>query len=96
MSHISKIELEVKDLEALKRACLRLGMNLIKGQKTFQWYGKPGSCDHAIKIPDASYEIGISKTEGRYELLCDYFDRNIEKAIGAQGGLLKQAYAAEK
>jgi hypothetical protein len=96
MSHISKIELEVNDIEALRRACSRLGLNLVKGQKTFQWYGKAGNCDHAIKIPDASYEIGISKAGGKYELLCDYFDRNVEKAIGNQAGLLKQAYAAEK
>jgi hypothetical protein len=47
-------------------------------------------------LPGASYEIGVLKKSGRYELQCDFYDRNIEKAIGRQGGLLKQAYAIEK
>ena len=96
MSHISKIELEVKDIQVLMSACKKLGLELFKGQKTFKWYGKEAECDHAIKVPGADYEIGVVKTEGLYELSCDYYDRNIEKGIGKQGGLLKQAYAVEK
>jgi len=96
MSHISKIELEVKDLGVLSQACTRLGLQLIRNQETFKWYGKDAQCEHAIKLPGASYEIGVLKKSGRYELQCDFYDRNIEKAIGRQGGLLKQAYAIEK
>ena len=96
MSHISRIELEVKDLGILGQACSRLGLDLIRDQKTFKWYGKESSCDHAIMVPKANYEIGVVKKNGLYELNCDYFDRNIEKAIGSQGGLLKQAYAVMK
>ena len=96
MSHISKIELEVQDLGVLGQACSRLGLELIRNQKTYRWYGKDAQCDHAIKIPGASYEIGVLKEDGRYELQCDFYDRNIETAIGRQGGLLKQAYAIEK
>lgn len=96
MSHISKIELEVTDLEILNHACVRLGLTLIKGRKSFRWYGKSASCSHAIRVPGADYEIGILEKDGRYELNCDYYDRNIEKAIGSQGGLLKQLYAVEK
>ncbi|MFC1895414.1 DUF1257 domain-containing protein [Thermodesulfobacteriota bacterium] len=96
MSHISKIELEVRDLGILGQGCARLGLQLVKGQKTFKWYGKDSQCDHTIKVPEASYEIGVTKRDGLYELSCDFYDRNIEKAIGPQGGLLKQAYAVEK
>ena len=32
MSHISKIELEVKDLGILGQACKRLGLEFIRGQ----------------------------------------------------------------
>ena len=96
MSHISKIELEVKDLRLLGQACTRLGLNLIRGQKTFRWYGKDGQCDHAIKIPGANYEIGVLYKSGLYELNCDFYDSNIEKVIGKKGGLLKQAYAVDK
>lgn len=96
MSHISKIELEVTDLEVLNQACVRLGLTLIKGRKSFRWYGKNAACSHAIQVPGADYEIGVLDKDGRYELNCDYFDRNIEKAVGSQAGLLKQAYAVEK
>jgi hypothetical protein len=97
MSHISKIELEVKDLGALARACIRLGLKLVKGQKTFKWYGQEdGKCDHAIKVPGATYEIGVIKTGNALELQCDYFENAIGQAIGQTGGLLKQAYAVER
>ena len=96
MSHISKIELEVKDLGVLGQACSRLGLELIRGQKYFKWYGKEAPCEHAIKVPGANYEIGVIRQNGRYELNCDYYDRNIEKAVGRKGGLLKQAYAVAK
>ena len=96
MSHISKIELEVNDLGVLSQACTRLGLNLVKNQKTYVWYGKDAQCDHAIRVAGAQYEIGVLKKDGRYELQCDFYDRNIEKAIGRKGGLLKQAYAVEK
>lgn len=96
MSHISKIELEVKDLGVLGQACTRLGLSLIKGQKTYRWYGQEAQCDHCIRVPGASYEIGVISRNGSYELNCDYYDKNLEKVIGQKGGLLKQAYAAEK
>jgi hypothetical protein len=97
MSHISKIELEVKDLGTLAKACTRLGLKLIKGQKAFKWYGaEDGKCDHTIKVPGATYEIGVTKTGKSIELQCDYYDYAIGKAIGQTGGLLKQAYAVER
>jgi len=97
MSHISKIELEVKDLGILGQACDRLGLTLIRNQKTFKWYGKESPCDHAIRVPGAQYEIGVIQSAGgRYELNCDFYDSNIEKVVGKAGGLLKQAYAIQK
>jgi hypothetical protein len=97
MSHISKIELEVNDLGTLAQACSRLGLNLIRDKKTFKWYGREdGKCDHAIKVPGATYEIGVIKRGNAFELQCDYFDNAIGKAIGQNGGLLKQAYAVER
>ena len=96
MSHISKIELEVNDLGILGQACKKLGLEFIKGQDRFKWYDRESRCDHAIKVPGADYEIGVINRSGRYELNCDFYDRNIEKVIGNQGGLLKQAYAVEK
>jgi hypothetical protein len=97
MSHISKIELEVNDLGTLALACRRLGLELFRGQKTFKWYGQEaGKCEHAIKIPGAIYEVGVTKAGKAFGLQCDYYDAGIGKAIGPNGGLLKQAYAVER
>ena len=96
MSHISEIELEVTDLESLSIACEHLGINLVRDQKTFKWFNGDGECHHAIKIPNANYEIGLILSDGKYELQTDFFDTAIEAAIGKGGGLLKQRYAVER
>ena len=51
MSHISKIEIEVKDLGVLKMACDRLGLEFMHGQTEFRWYGTSAKCAHAIRVP---------------------------------------------
>jgi len=97
MSHMSTIELEVKDIDILSQACNRMGLKLIRDQKTHKWFGsKDGVCDHAISIPEAEYEIGVTKKNGQYELNCDFYDRRLTQAIGENGGRLKQSYAIEK
>lgn len=112
MSHITKIEIEVTDLEALKAACRRLKLSFIENQKTYRWYGSRvgnetlpegltledlGKCDHAIKVPGASYEIGIRKDKNRHRLLWDNWKAGgLEQVIGRGAGLLKQAYGLEK
>lgn len=96
MSHISKIELQVNDLSVLGSACARLGLELVRSKTTFKWYGKDAPCAHAIRVPQADYEIGVINREGGFELNCDFYDRNLEKVVGKAGGLLKQAYAVEK
>lgn len=67
MSHVATVEIEVKDLLALDDACKRLGLELVKGQETYRWFGEYvgghplpdgftaenlGVCDHAIRLPD--------------------------------------------
>jgi hypothetical protein len=98
MSHIQTIELEIKNLTALKLTCKRLGLVWKQDQKTFTWYGRtPEKCDHAIQVPNAKYEIGVLKNGDRkgYTLQVDYYDRAVTQQIGQLGGLFKQAYTLE-
>lgn len=39
MSHITKINLLIKDLDSLGKACDKLGLELVRDQKTFKWFG---------------------------------------------------------
>ena len=99
MSHLTKIELEINDLSVLKSACSRLGLEYNADQKEFVWFaGRRTACEAVIKVPNARYEIGITKKqEGKgFELQTDFFDPTIGKYVGNGGGLLKQAYAIEK
>lgn len=89
MSHISTIKVEVRDLEALKAACTRLGFLFMEGQKSYVWFGEwlgdtklpegvrvedLGKCTHAISVPGASYEVGVLHQQGdRYALLYDFW-----------------------
>lgn len=40
MSHVVTIETQIKDLEALKAACVRLGWQFNENQPTYKWFGK--------------------------------------------------------
>ena len=69
MSHITTIELDIKDLDALKVAAEKLGLEFRRGQETYKWFGRSvgdsplpagfrkqdlGKCEHALRIPNNS------------------------------------------
>lgn len=39
MSHVTKVNLKVRDLDALETACDRLGLELQRGKTTYAWWG---------------------------------------------------------
>lgn len=67
MSHVATVEIEVRDLDVLRRACKRIGLEFVTDQKTYRWWGTPqsdqgalphgftvddlGRCDHAVRVP---------------------------------------------
>lgn len=78
MSHVTKVEMKIKNLEALERAFQDIGMEFMQGQTHFKSYGgetNEGKCQHAARIPgnDLAYEVGIARDvqEGGYKLLWD-------------------------
>jgi hypothetical protein len=56
MSHVATVELEVKDLDALAKACEPLGLEFRLNQKTFRWYGR---WVNDYSKADAAYKHGI-------------------------------------
>lgn len=114
MSHVAKIQLQITDLDALDAACRELGLTLTRDQRTYKWFGRHvgdyplpegftqhdlGHCEHAIKVPGTSWEIGVARARGHshYTLLFDFYGslgQPISKAIGGnEGTKLKRAYA---
>ncbi len=68
MSHVATVDLEIRDLDALGEAAKRIGMRLVLGQATYQWWGHSvgdyampegfaeedlGKCDHALVVEGA-------------------------------------------
>ncbi len=102
MSHVATIELQIKDLDALERACKTLGLELVRGQESYRWYGHHvgdyplpagfsaadlGKCNHAIRIPGvSSYEVGVVQRGDSYTLLWDFY--------GSQGRLMQDHIGA--
>lgn len=67
MSHITSIKVVIRDLTALQRAAEGLGMELVRNQSTFKWFGRfvgdsplpegrtreeMGKCQHALRVKD--------------------------------------------
>jgi hypothetical protein len=112
MSHISKIELVIQSLENLKEACHKLGFEFMENQKSYRWFGRwvgdtpipegidikdIGKCDHAIRVPDCEYEIGIVRRGDHYILLWDYYQAGgLVQKIGINAGIIKQAYTVAR
>lgn len=79
MSHISKIDTKIKNLQMLKKALEALEMKYAEaeeGQKlTLQGYGKDEQIEDCIfEIKTGSkYSIGIRKVENDYEVVADWW-----------------------
>ena len=102
MSHTVSIKVEfAPDLKVLRAACESLGWTLLEGQKTHKWYGRwmgdypmpegfkaedLGKCAHAIRVPGASYEIGLVPTaSGNLKPVWDFWNKG-----SRAGGLSKE------
>lgn len=65
MSHVSSMKLAINDLDALDKACKALGLELVRDQKTFRWFGR---WMNDFDAADAAYRNGIDvKDYGKCE-----------------------------
>lgn len=102
MSHIVDLDLAVKNLDDLERACEFIGtIELKRNQKQFKYYGGSlGKCAHAISVigKAAAYELGlIDNKDGSFNLAGDFYGggNGLELAVGKNAERLKQEYAAQ-
>jgi hypothetical protein len=78
MSHVTKIAFEVTDLDCLDEACEELGLELVRGQTKFKWWGTHvgdyplpagykqndmGKCTHAIRVKNNSNAYEVGVVE---------------------------------
>jgi len=80
MSHVVVVDVQIKNLEALKKACETLGLEFIEGQTKFKWYGRHvgdyplpngfnkedmGKCAHALRVKGNNRAYEIGVCERR-------------------------------
>ncbi len=54
-------------------------------------------CQHKISLPGCEYEVGLMKKGEEFIAVWDWFSSdNLGRVLGADGGVLAQAYAVEK
>lgn len=103
MSHVVDIELEVKSISDLKKACKTLGLKFVENKKNYEWWGRHegdyplpegftvdemGKCDHAIQVPGAKWEIGVIKKGKNYKLIYDFYGHEGKKIENVCGNRL--------
>lgn len=100
MSHVSVVDCEIRDLTALRAAAETLGAELLYGKRTFNMYGAPQPCVHAIALkgqPDA-YEIGLRQKvagdDSVFQFACDFYDGRLRAAFGENLEGLQNEYLA--
>lgn len=109
MSHVVSIRTELRDLDAVRAAATELGMTFVANQKTYKWWGASvgdhplptgfkaedlGKCDHALKVPGTTWEVGIAQARnadgtrkpGCFTLLFDFFGTQGQPILKALGG----------
>ena len=90
MSHVATVELEVRDLGALRAACAEVGLEFREGQTTHRWFGKWVKDYHGS---DAAYLNGIDpKSYGK----CDHALAVKGNANAYEVGVVKMPGGAHK
>jgi len=97
MSHFVSIQSQIKDIEALARACAELNLKLV-ANTTARGYGNQTlKADYVIRISASPYDIAVQKqTDGSYSLTTDWYYGYVEKQVGKNYGRLLQAYGVSK
>ena len=108
VTNISTAGLEY-DLGVIKHLCRWQGWGFIEGKQTYEWFGYSvgdhpipegytaqdlGKCEHAIKIPGCSYEVGVirGKNDG-WIIMADFWQTGgLDVTLGPKGEKFNQLY----
>lgn len=101
MSHMTTIDIEIQDVDALEEACARIeGLTFVRGKTKATYYGhNTVGCKHAIEVNGSAFDIAVVERGGKYFLQADFYGmegQKITKTAGQGLGLLKQAYGIVK
>lgn len=101
MSCITKVQLKLRDLDALDTAVKPIGLTLHRNAKSFKSWGRSQKCEHKLALTDADqydYEIGLVKAADGdgFEPEVDWYGQaRLQKAAGGLNmNAIRREYAA--
>ena len=96
MSHFTTITTQIKDIEALEKACGEMGLMLRQGIEARGYGANRHTGEHVIVLK-GPYDIAVNRQpDGTYGLTTDWWDGHVEKEVGANYGKLLQLYGVWK
>jgi hypothetical protein len=96
MSHLTDIDIEIRDIEALKEACTEMGLQVEKAGMA-RGYGEAlHRAEYIIKLK-GPYDIAVEKQkDGRWTLSADLWQGHVEREVGTKFGRLRQFYGVHR
>lgn len=95
MSHFTKIETQIKDIEALRAACAELGLPLLQNTTARGYLQNEMPGEYVIRL-NGPYDIAVNREAQGYALTCDWWAGHVEKEVGSKFGRLLQLYGVHK
>jgi hypothetical protein len=97
MSHFTTIETQVRDIEALRRACEELDVSLHQNTEARGYASNARHGDYVIRLK-GPYDIAVNRQQEspNYQLETDWWEGHVEKEVGANFGRLLQLYGVHK
>lgn len=96
---IATLQLQLRDLAALRVVCRLRGWEFRAGQQHYRAFGQPSDrnrCAHALGIPGCAYEIGLIAQADHFLPVWDAGPKNgLEAVLGPGCQLLWRSYVRE-
>lgn len=67
MSHVATVDVEIKNLDWLEKACRKIGLEFVRGQTKFFAYANR-KCEHAIRVAGLTGQEDLVKALRTYEI----------------------------
>jgi hypothetical protein len=96
MSHFTDIDIEIRDIEALKGACAELGLPVEQGGMARGYAENLRRGEYVIRLK-GPYDIAVDRqADGRWTLTADLWQGHVEREVGPQFGRLRQLYGVHR
>jgi hypothetical protein len=96
MSHFTTIDVQIKDITALRHACAEIGVDLQENAFARGYASNRRHGAHVIRLK-GPYDVALQEVpDGSYRLIADLWHGHVERELGPGLGRLKQLYGVHK